>query len=633
MKKTVEILCLKAALLSLVCMLSACDDAWSGHYDAKNPSSTEKVSVFQGTLGDYLQSQPSLSRFRTLYEAAGLSQAIAEGRYATAVVCDDAALSEDDEKALRHDLFAENTLSSMLVPPVSLTEGYGLFTESGKNLWVTLDGGDVLLNGKKVEKVIKTDNAYVYWVEDVIPVQPSLYDYIQSLGEEYSLFKAFLSEFEEPYFDAASSTPCGVDPMGNTVYSDSVILLRNTLMDRYTENGLDYWNMWSESFQSTLFVPDNGLLQKAYENALDSIPYWLNRSSTAADSLKFRKWLVSACFADRRLAPEEVAPFTPGQFACVGGHIREINETTDTEKFTPCDAAQWKPSVQLADYLHPVDLSNGVAYRLTAFKVPNHIVIWRAKSRFYEVWSALTAEQQGWNSANGSAVSGGYFRWNHWIKPQICNDAQTAFELSSTLPVMYYHVLTAEPDALSQKDSLTVSVDYDGLYYNSEEPRTYGLSEVHLPAGEYYLRMGFKHSLTYSISIWFCAAHEEFGPENLLVENMSLIATGSNFHFDRGGAMEGLDFYGSESIGYPEYYDWRWWYEQSPELYQKASAYDTDGYQVAVVNLSRSGNFKIRIASSDNARLYGGGRGDRTKNDVNQLMMYHWCLRPTLNNY
>ena len=188
-------------------------------------------------------------------------------------------------------------------------------------------------------------------------------------------------------------------------------------------------------------------------------------------------------------------------------------------------------------------------------------------------------------------------------------------------------------DSVARADSLQVSVDYDGLLYNEQEPKAFGLKEVSLPAGEYYLRMGFKHSLTYSICIWFCGADETFGPDNCLVEDMSLIATGSNFHFDRGGAMEGLDFYGSESIGYPEYYDWRWWFDQDPEQYQKASAYDTDGYQVAIVNLKKSGNFKIKIASNDNAALYGNGRQDRTKSDVNQLMMYHWCLRPTIYNY
>jgi hypothetical protein len=197
---------------------------------------------------------------------------------------------------------------------------------------------------------------------------------------------------------------------------------------------------------------------------------------------------------------------------------------------------------------------------------------------------------------------------------------------------MYYHVLTAIPDAEALSDSLPCSVEYDGLMYNADDKK-FGLSEVHLPAGEYYLRMGFKHSLRYSISIYFADGDEEITEDHCLVKDMSLIATGSNFHFDRGGAMEGLDFYGSESVGYPEYFDWRFWYEQDPVTYQKASAYDTDGYQVAIVTLKKPGNFKIKIESNDDAELFSTGTGDRSKNNVLQLMMYHWCLRPTTNNY
>lgn len=68
------------------------------------------------------------------------------------------------------------------------------------------------------------------------------------------------------------------------------------------------------------------------------------------------------------------------------------------------------------------------------------------------------------------------------------------------------------------------------------------------------------------------------------------------------------------------------------ELDPKSVAYDTDGYQVAVVNLPTDGNFRIKIESSDEAMFYTTTNG-RTKNNVSQLMMYHWCLRPTKNNY
>jgi hypothetical protein len=181
---------------------------------------------------------------------------------------------------------------------------------------------------------------------------------------------------------------------------------------------------------------------------------------------------------------------------------------------------------------------------------------------------------------------------------------------------MYYHVLTAIPSVAARTDSAVCSVTYDGLLYNST---TRKLAEVNLPAGEYYLRMGFKHSLRYSIDIYF--------NNRLLVEDMLLFAQGSNFHFDRGSVSE-MDYYGSSSIGFGEGFNWREWIEKD----EKAVAYDTDGYQVALVEIPEDGNFTISISSKDNSYLYDNTNG-RTKNNVTQLMMYHWCLRPTERNY
>lgn len=622
---TVAFLCGCASLIA-----TSCNDDWDDHYDGTVLTTTTQVEVYRGNAASYLQSQRGLSKVCAVLEP---EMSILNGEACTVILCEDSLIGEAETILLQDTLFASNSVSDVAMSPSSLVEGAGIYMQSKKNIWVTKDAdNNVLLNERKLLRTIKVSNGYIYYVDAPIAVQRSVYEYIGSLGEDYSLFKEYIASFEETYFDADASTPSGVDAMGNTVYSDSVIETRNTLMDRFTSEGLASWNMRSESFQSTLFIPNNTLLKQAYENALDSIPVWMNRAATAEDSLKFRKWIVASCFVDRRLAPEEVSAQAEGQFECVGGYIEEIDKALDKQTYSKYEPAQWKPSVQKVDAQNGVKLSNGIAYYLTEYKIPNHVVIWRVKSKFYQFWSALTPAQTGWDATAKKSIEGGYFRWNHWAEPLIVNDAQGLFELSSTLPTMYYHVLTAVPDAAALRDSLPCSVEYDGLLYNTDD-RAFGLAEVRLPAGEYYLRMGFKHSLRYSISIYFADADEEITDKHCLVKDMSLIATGSNFHFDRGGAMEGLDFYGSESVGYPEYFDWRFWYEQDPVLYQKASAYDTDGYQVAVVKLKKSGNFKIKIESSDDAELFHTGDGTRSKNNVLQLMMYHWCLRPTNNNY
>ena len=617
-----------AALLlgSVVMTVSSCSDEWDNHYDRAELVSTVSVEVVSGTVADYLASQSDFSKSNA---ALASVEDLLHGESCTVIITRDGDISDDDA-TLASELFALNSVSDVAVSPASLVPGYGIYMQSGKNIWVTYDTEDhVLLNNHSLLQAYKADNGYIYVVDAPVAVQPSIYEYIESLGDDYSLFKEYIKLFEEEYFDAEASIPTGVDEMGNTLYADSVIEIRNTLMDRFNVSGQPTWNMRSESFQSTLFVPNNDVLSKAYHGALDSIPVWLNRASTASDSLKFKKWIVSSCFVDRRLAPNEVSADVVGQFECVGGYIENIDKVLDKRTYEAYEAAQWKPSVQLVDTQSPIELSNGVAYHLTEYKVPNHIVIWRVKEKFYLIWPKLSELKDK-----------EYFRWENWEAPQILNDAQSLFELTSELPIMYYHVLTAVPSAKAMADSLPCSVEYDGLLYNSTD-KNFGINPVSLPAGEYYLRMGFKHSLRYSISIYFAAADEEFSPANRLVENMSLIATGSNFHFDRGGAMEGMDFYGSESVGYPEGYNWRFWYDQDPVLYQKASAYDTDGFQVATVNLNKSGNFKIKIESGDMAKLFlngdccydASGNVRRDKSNVFQLMMYHWCLRPTKYNY
>ena len=69
---------------------------------------------------------------------------------------------------------------------------------------------------------------------------------------------------------------------------------------------------------------------------------------------------------------------------------------------------------------------------------------------------------------------------------------------------------------------------------------------------------------------------------------------------------------------------------------EKAIAYDTDGYTVGIVKLKKNGNFKIKVSSSDLAANYSYKIGDQSarnnKKNLQQLMMYHWCLRPKYNN-
>jgi hypothetical protein len=580
----------------------SCNDSWENYYSA-NDQKSDNIEIYAGNIDAYIKSQADLSTLSSLFQDYGIYDSIQSTREYTIIVTTNNVLGNN--LSFDKATFAKNCVSDISISPSKLTDGLGITTRLGKNVWVsTKENGDIYLDNFKLEKLVKTANGYVYFVNGIIPVRQSIYELFESLDNNYSYFKSLVKRYEEKYFNQELSTPISVNAMGNIVY-DTVWTARNFLIDRYSEGGLKTWDMFSEDYLTTMFIPSNNLITNAIDTAMSKIPVWMNRAATAADRKKFEEWIVRACFVNRRLENDVIDPSSPNDILCVDGFRQVINVAQDAKTYEKVDAAVWRPSVQRVDVNNAVQLSNGKAYYVTALKIPNHVVIYRVKAKFYELWGAMTDVQKS-----------KYFRWTNWVDPLIVNDAQSPFTLSATLPTMYYHVLTAIPSTQARADSALCSVTYDGLLYNSI---TRKLAEAHLPAGEYYLRMGFKHSLRYSIDIYF--------NNHLLIEDMLLFAQGSNYHFDRGSVSD-MDYYGSSSIGFPEGYNWREWFEKDP----KAVAYDTDGYQVAIVNIPQDGNFTITISSKDESYLFSNPT-DRSKNNVTQLMMYHWCLRPTTRNY
>lgn len=605
-------------LVMIGCLfMASCSSDWDDHYDESSITlaNGSEVTIFNGSVTDYIKSASDLTKVNELFNRNDIfAETRSDGQY-TFIVCADDLY--DESKINDEATFAEQSVANMSINPSKLVDGWNINMRSGKSVWV-YDGGK-RLDDCNIIKAVKADNGYVYYVDDMLPVRQSAYELLMSLGDEYSRFKELVTNYNYEYFDRENSLPIGVTDDGRVIY-DSVKVTKNTLMDRYDSDGTPTWNMRSESYTTTMFIPNNTLIDKAINSAMDSIPLWLNRQATDDDRAKFEEWIVKACFSDKRLEVADVSS-SASDFKCVEGYQESIDETSDLTTYKNLEGAWWRPSVQTVDTSNPVTLSNGMAYYCTNLKIPNHVVIYRVKSRFYELWNNMTASQQSQ-----------YFRWENWVDPMVINDCQGQFDLiasgsttttNAQWPSIFYHELCAIPSEEAMAEGLPCSVEYDGLTWNEDEQKIY---ECHLPAGEYYLRMGFKHSLLYSLSIAF--------NDTWLVEDMNMHATGSNYHFDRGAASA-VPHYGEEfGIAYPEGFDVDYWQKQN----EKAIAYDTDGYTVGVVTLPHSGNFRIRVTSNDMASIYkaaldSGTVLNRDKNNVNQLMMYHWCLRPTHNNY
>ncbi len=606
MNKTFHLRRLLPLLPAVVLCLAGCQDSWENHYGEQTWESVEGLELYDRTTAEFMQTTAEFSAEYKLLQEAGIFDRMTPGSdytlllYPNDIFANSSMASDKD--------YASYCISDVALSPAKFKNGLGINTWYGKNIWISGGPEGYLIDGHAYSRAIRTKDACLYVITDaVIGIRHSIYDELKALPDErYSKFKELVFSYERSYFDASKCTPAGTNKEGNTIYSDSVNgwLTKNILMDRYTEEGQELWNMRSEDYNSTVFIPSNDLIEATIDTALSRIPKWLGRKATQADREKFEKWIVRACFVDK--------PLTAGQVTgtedidCVGGYLKD---TIDDDKFTASTYTMWRPTVQKVRTSDVISASNGKLYFIDWMKIPNNVVIYRLKARFYELWDNMTQQEKDT-----------YFRWDHWIDPMIGRDAQSSMSISPLLPTMYYHVLMAIPDKEARRDSLVCSVNYDGVLYVENNPRGSQIKKCWIPAGEYYLRMGFKHSLLYSLTIQF--------NDTVLIKDMVMYAQGSNYHFDRG-SVSVEDQYGESSVGYPEDFVWRDWV---PYTDQKPWAYDTDGFQVGIVNVKEDGYFTFTISSSDMSYLYDYN-ADRTTSNVKQLMMYHWCLRPTKNNY
>ena len=581
--------------------LASCSD-WDDHYDEAAVTSST-AEVYQGDIVSYLRSNSDLSQISQLFEQAGAYEVTTLDKQYTFVVCDNGTLS--GASIADRTVFANNSISDIAVTPSELRDGFGINNRAGKTIWVYGSGSSLKIDNYAIKRVVKTDNGYVYVIDGVLPVRLSVYDYLKQLSDDYSTFKALVAKYEQRVFDREHSAATGVNQAGEVVY-DTVWVTRNTLMDRFTDSGVERWNMRDENYVTTMFIPNNVQVEKALRSALDSIPSWLNREATDADREKFEEWIVRACFSDKRLETAQVNTQAE-DFLAVGGCKMVIDERADETTYKAVDDTWWRPSVQTVDTQNRVNLSNGYAYYTTNLKIPNHIVIYRVKTRFYQIWDAS-------NIRNDEELMREYFDWTNLglFSTSISTLASYDALYKYGWPIIDYNLLTACPTDEAIDDSLVVGVEYSGLVYDAENDLAL---PVNLPAGEYYLRMGFERSTTYRISIYF---------------NGEFVWEGRADQMNADRIANDIPTYGIMAPGYPEGFDPDEWREYDANV----AAYDTDGYTVGLVTIKRNGNFRIRVESKDMAyrsTIRSTAAGD--SGNKFQLFMYHWCLRPTHNNY
>ncbi|QNL41171.1 MULTISPECIES: hypothetical protein [Bacteroides] len=482
-------------ILSSILLISgiyACNDDWDSHYSQEEQVvNNVNIAVVNKSAVDYLQSQPELSSMYQLFSETGVLDEMVEKNllFTILVVSDENALSRavatDDRTFL-----AKSHISDISLSPSNLSDGQRVLMWNGKYINVSkVENEDndtsISFNGIAVKKITKVNNGYVYEMEDYVETPKSLYELIEGLGDDYSIFREMIMERNQLTFDKEASKIIGVDETGSNVY-DSIFTVTNPYFEA------EGFNMMSESLSATVLIPSNEVVNRALATARNKIQEW---GMQREDSI-LKNWTFQSMFFNKKLTKSDFE---------------------DNIDLNSIFSKQWRTTVQEVDLENPVSLSNGVAYYVKELKIPTNVLIYRVKDfmRWYEY---LSEEEKTlyFDSENLTfdKMDTPVQPWSGWpgVFPTIFNRV-VRFKLTDATTKEY----TLNFTAFSYDETNKVATPYT------------------IPPGEYDLCLGFEQKMGHDVEI-------SFNGEYVGTVTASQL-TKTDFHYDRGGQgyPEGYD--------------------------------------------------------------------------------------------
>lgn len=513
---------LATAALSLTTACNSLDD--DDHYaDSNSVINNPELKIVKQNSEQYIASRSDFSEMSALFKSYGIYDELdSKGQLSTILMVanDDMAgvRAEDDEKT---EYIVRSHISDISVSPSNLHNGDRLMMWHGKFVNITMDEeglkgaiiDHVKFNNAYVKEVIQTSNGYIYVISDMINTPTSLFDYINELPEEYSIFKNLVLASGGKEFDRANSKPIGVNSEGNTVY-DSVFITTNAHFDAVNVD------LNSEALTATMILPSNAVVKEAIDDAHRRLAMW----GMERDDNVLYNWILDAAFFNKRYNVEDLV-------------------NTEAKLVKSVFNMQWRTDAHQLDAEGSEELSNGIVHKATRIHIPNNVLMYRLKSHFY-LYEYCDDVQKA-----------SYFNMSN-MKFSSVNDQNSAFTpLAALWPAVPYRclILGVGDDGAASSFRL----DFTPIRRITNEDGISVVEPFLIPPGAYKLTFGSEQNcgLTITASVLV---------NGTVVAEGSSITLGSatTYHYDRGAG------------GYPEGYDANVVTELGGS---KASNYDRDG--------------------------------------------------------
>lgn len=340
--------------LLIVLLLGACQEDWDKHYLLDG---NEGESNASGTIWEAVCGNPEYSEFVTQAKECGLDSVLRKEQQMTLWVPNNAAmvalgdLTKEEKVSL-----LDNHINYVALKANRFFNGQQVKTLAGKNVFLSGAADAWMIDGQQVEPdVALCNNGVVHEVKGLLVPRQNIFEYLSSLGDEYSIVRDTLVNSCIKTFRPDLSFPLGVDEVGNTVY-DSVFIYESKL--------LAPGDIREENKEFTLFLPDNEKIRAVYEEVKSYYP-----SVNDEDSVTINNWIFRALIYEGK-----------------------IGDYTAKKSIRSTFGREWRTDIQRVDVAARKEFSNGYVYPIDYFRIPHFLFLKKVET--YPIYYKELKQQQ-----------------------------------------------------------------------------------------------------------------------------------------------------------------------------------------------------------------------------------------------
>lgn len=427
-------------MVCLAAIALACQKKnWDSHFEG---TGNDDAIVSPLNLLEYLKTKPEYSSFVAKLEELDIAEQLTRDQDLSVWVVPNEQMELLASMELDESYVMQYHVNYLRFDYAKLKTGLRLQTLNGKYIQVQRADDEIrvgdshVVNGNQLCR-----NGVVHEINALMRPEQSIYDYLESLGDDHSIIRDSVFALNDTIFDAENSIPIGVDPTGNTLY-DSVFVINNPIFE--------VADIRSEFSQVSMFIPSNAVIEQCFDD-LGRLYNQFGKEFTPEDSLVAYNWIRDAVVYD---------------------HV--VTDYGQERDLVSAMGQLWRTDIQEVDPNY-TRMSNGRIYEVTKLKIPNNVHIRMIKQLFHYWEYVPDAEKEALFTLNN-------------VTDIVPTNRDKANFPSLGLEYIYRTLLIRG----GLVEGAPASIEFTPILLETNPDGSTGYRVVEVPPGEYNLYLGFR---------------------------------------------------------------------------------------------------------------------------------------------